>query len=61
MLISMQVIIWQLISLETLVTIAMISVLLLFYELGQGWHKIYFLEYDHPHELIRVAYIVYAK
>ena len=45
-------------TLATLIIIAMTSILLLFYELGQQWHKIYFKDYDHPHELIRAAYII---
>jgi hypothetical protein len=46
-------------TLTTLIKIAMTAILLLFYELSQEqWHEIYFKEFDHPHELIRTAYII---
>jgi hypothetical protein len=44
-------------TLEILITIALTSILLFFHEVGGGWHEMYFLEYDHPHEIIRAAYI----
>ena len=46
-------------TLSALIIIAMTTILLLFYELSQEqWHQIYFKEFDHPHELIRTAYII---
>jgi hypothetical protein len=48
-------------TLSTLIIITMVAILLLFYELSQElWHQIYFKEFNHPHELVRTAYIIEA-
>ncbi|WP_276504986.1 hypothetical protein [Terrimonas pollutisoli] len=47
-------------NLEAFISIASASIFLFFFELAGGWHDLYYLDYDHPHPLIRVSYITDA-
>jgi hypothetical protein len=47
-------------SLETMISLALLSSFILFFELSQGWQEWYTLDYDHPNPLIRVCYILDA-
>lgn len=44
-------------SLEGMISLCILSVFILFFELSKGWREWYTLDYDHPNSLIRVCYI----
>jgi len=45
-------------SLEAWMSLQLVSIFILFFELSDGWHEWYTLNYDHPNPLIRVCYIL---
>ena len=47
-------------SLETLISLMLLSSFILFFELTEGWEKWYTFDYDHPNSIIRVTYILDA-
>ncbi len=44
-------------ALEVLMSLCILSIFILFFELSEGWRQWYTLDYDHPNSLIRVCYI----
>jgi hypothetical protein len=47
-------------NLEAFISMVSASIFLFFFELAGGWQNLYYLDFDHPHSLIRTGYITDA-
>jgi hypothetical protein len=44
-------------NLRNLIAIASASIFVFFHVISDGWDEMYFLDFDHPHPVIRISYI----